>query len=159
MKLLLFVSLLFTTNFQRRDLTKDFETYCNARFGYCIDYPTFLIPNPESENGDGRVFVNKEGTKVLTVYGRLNQDVDGNPVSLKRQYTLDIENLALSKAKITYQKLGKNFYVLSGEKNNRIFYQKMIAKKNSYCYSILEYNKLAKDVYGAVSVTIFKSFN
>jgi len=158
MKLLLLISLLFASNVQKSHLSNDYKTYCNSRFGYCIDYPTFLTPNPESENGDGRVFVNKENAKVLTVYGRLNQDADGNPISLKMQYSLDIQNLTSSRTKITYKKLGKDFYVVSGERNKKIFYQKMIIKNDAYCYSILEYNKLAKGIYDSVSVSIFKSF-
>jgi len=158
MKLLLLLFLLFSSNLPKKRLIKNIDTYCNARFEYCIDYPTFLIPKPESENGDGRIFVNKEGTKVLTVYGSLNQDINGDPIPLKRQYALDVQRLVSSKTKITYQKLGKGFYVVSGERNENTIYQKMIAKKNAFCYSILEYNRSAKDVYDSVSILIFKSF-
>jgi len=32
-----------------------FDTYCNARFGYCIHYPNDLLyPQREADNGDGR---------------------------------------------------------------------------------------------------------
>ncbi|MEI9947196.1 MAG: hypothetical protein WDN26_23645 [Chitinophagaceae bacterium] len=51
-----------------------FDTYCNARFGYCIDYPGILFPQPESENGDGRVFKDKQGNEALIVFGRLSMD-------------------------------------------------------------------------------------
>ena len=33
-----------------------YDTYTNPRFGFSIMYPTFLTPQPEPENGDGRVF-------------------------------------------------------------------------------------------------------
>jgi hypothetical protein len=158
MKLLLLLPLLFTASFPKQMPGKYFDTYCNARFGYCINYPVFLIPKAESENGDGRVFVNKEGVTVVTVYGTLNQDANGNPIALKRQYELDVQRLSQSKAVITYQKLGQNFYVVSGQKNKKIFYRKMIGKGDAYCYAILEYNRMEKNIYDSVSVAIFKSF-
>ena len=38
-----------------------FDTYCNERFAYCVDYPKALVyPRPESKNGDGRIFKKKK---------------------------------------------------------------------------------------------------
>ena len=139
-------------------LAQKMNMYCNARFGYCIDYPATLIPREESTNGDGRVFNNKKNEKILTVYGRLNQDVDGNPVSLKKQYTLDLEVLQSSHSIISYQKPGTKSYVLSGIKYGNVFYRKVIGKGDSYCYAMLEYDKSEKPVYDKVSVLIAKSF-
>jgi len=48
----------------------DFVTYGNARFGYSIAYPPALVsPQPEAENGDGRIFQAKKGTARFLVYG------------------------------------------------------------------------------------------
>src|SRR6476660_5925357 len=60
-----------------------FDTYCNVRFDYCIQYPKEIVyPQPESENGDGRVFKNKQGDVVLTVFGRMNSNAEGETISL-----------------------------------------------------------------------------
>jgi len=154
MKFLMF----FTSLFLFLNAKNELNTYCNARFGYCINYPKFLIAQPESQNGDGRIFTNKEGQKILTGFGRLNQDADGNAISLNKQYTSDIQELSKAKSNISYQKLGKDFYILSGHKNGKIFYQKMIVKNDTFCFAILEYQDSDKPIYDSVSVDIFKSF-
>ena len=140
------------------------DVYCNARFGYCVSYPAFLKPQPESANGDGKVFKNEAGETALTVYGALNQDENGDLLSIEKQFKSDLKSQANSKSEITYQKLGKNFYVISGRKNGKIFYQKTIARKESlgkresFCFAILEYKESEKAKYDGVSASILKSF-
>lgn len=137
-----------------------FATYCNARFDYCIDYPAHILsPQPESENGDGRVFHNKKGEKALTVYGRINQDPDGEPITVEQQYNDDFVRINTTKGQtITYRKLGKTFFVLSGKKQGKIFYQKTILKGDNFAYAILEYAEKDKLVYDSISSGVFKSF-
>src|SRR5205823_13499405 len=51
----------------------NYKTYANARFKYSISYPTdLLIPQGESENGDGQVFREKSGSDEMRVYGSYN---------------------------------------------------------------------------------------
>jgi hypothetical protein len=158
MKIILLTLLVFVYPFQKHQLNADYATYCNARFNYCISYPSFLFPQPESENGDGRLFTNAANTSVLTVFGRLNQDADGNAVPFKKQYAIDVKSFTASESKIMYQKAGSNFYVISGERNGKIFYQKMMIKGDACCYAILEYNKEERKAYDSVLAQIFKSF-
>src|SRR5947207_3694227 len=49
----------------------DYKTYANARFKYSIGYPAdLLIPQGESENGDGQVFKETGSSSVeMRVYG------------------------------------------------------------------------------------------
>lgn len=145
------------------DQTISFDTYYNARFGYCIDYPQGIIyPQPEAQNGDGRVFKNKQGETILTVYGRMNADPDGSVISLEQQYDDDLHSApgydAHDDRVITYQKLGKTFFVISGYKKGRIFYQKTILKDDAFAYAILEYDENEKDLFDKVSDRVFKSF-
>jgi hypothetical protein len=162
MKSIAFILLTFLPAFHgntyNAGIVSEYKSYCNSRFGYCIDYPAFLAAQPESENGDGRVFNNKKGITILTVFGRINQDADGNPLSLKNQYESDIKDLSLSKKNITYKKLGKTFYVLSGTKNETIFYKKTIVKDDAFCFAILEYSRQDKMLYDTVSAHLAKSF-
>ena len=136
----------------------NYQTYCNSRFQYCINYPDFLIAEPESANGDGRIFIDKTGTEVLRVYGRLNQDANGDPITLKSQYLVDVQSIKSEKKKITYQTLGKNYYVISGQQGNYIFYKKAIIKGDAFCFAMLNYNKLGKETYDPVSAEIHRSF-
>ena len=60
-----------------------FKTYCNQRFGYCVDYPaSYLEEQPESQSGDGTDFLNNRDEAILTVWGRHNTDATGDVVSI-----------------------------------------------------------------------------
>ena len=161
MKLLLIItalSCLSGTEFRQEEEPSTFNTYCNARFRYCIDYPVFLKAQPESENGDGRIFTGKAGEKVLTVFGRLNQDSDGNPISLQNQYEKDRRDLHSSGINISYKKLGKNFYVLSGQKANTVVYRKTIIKDEAFCFAYLEYDIAQNTLFDSILPRISQSF-
>jgi hypothetical protein len=48
-------------------------TYANARFGYAVSYPTGVFTaEPESGNGDGRVFQAKGSSTQVRVWGAYN---------------------------------------------------------------------------------------
>ncbi|NII26467.1 hypothetical protein HB364_15365 [Pseudoflavitalea sp. X16] len=141
--------------------TPSTSQYCNARFGYCINYPEkVLTPQEEAFNGDGRKFANKQGEVILTVFGRLNQDENGNPITLQQQFANDLASLEKAGAStvITYKKKGADFYIISGTKGNSIFYHKMIIKQDAFCFALLEYPKSEKQVYDPYSTIVFKTF-
>ena len=140
-----------------------FDSYCNSRFQYCIDYPKDTIyPQPESPNGDGRVFKNKNGDKVLTVYGRWAMNTNGDDMTIKQQYDEDLQGgenpNGNERRTITYNKLGRDYFVISGYEDKKIFYQKTILKNGAFCYAILRYNESDKALYDKVSERIFNSF-
>ena len=137
---------------------ENYDQYCNARFEYCLDYPNFLSPQPESPNGDGRIFINKKGEEVLRVFGRLNLDAEGEIISLEQQYKIDIQDNLKKNNVVTYKKLGETFFVISGYRNGKIFYQKTILKNDAFAFAILQYHKDEKAIYDKVSTEIFKSF-
>jgi len=134
------------------------KTYCNARFGYCIEYLDALVPQEEAPNGDGTVFKNKQGEKILTVFGRPKQDANGHPISLEKQFSADISALKNASYSISYQKIDNGFYVISGFSRNKIFYRKVIAKGNALCFAVLEYPNGEKSIYDQYSEVIFRTF-
>ncbi|UQB68978.1 hypothetical protein [Epilithonimonas zeae] len=138
----------------------NYDNYCNVRFQYCVDYPIQLMtPEPESSNGDGRIFTNHKHEETLRVFGRNNLDAEGRTISLKQQFDADLKSLAKNTAtKITYQKRGKTFFVISGYKNGKIFYQKTILKNDAFAYAILQYDENERTVFDKISTNIFKSF-
>lgn len=148
----------FNLTNEKTSRTEDYDQYCNVRFGYCLDYPNFLNPQPESSNGDGRIFINEKGEEVLRVFGRFNLDAEGETISLERQYNSDIRDNLKKKNTITYKKLGKTFFVISGYQKGKIFYQKTILKNDAFAFAIIQYPKDEKEIYDKVSTEIFKSF-
>lgn len=146
---------------------KDYESYCNSRYNYCIDYPTIMVAQPEAGNGDGRVFLNPKDSATLTVYGTIGVDLETEvPIPLKERYLKDMQNIKEESPnnKITYHKLGQHFFVVSGYKQDRIFYQKTIVTQDdnsqnpSFAYAILEYPESGKEVYNKISEKVFSSF-
>lgn len=135
------------------------DSYCNARFGYCIEYPAgILIPQEEAANGDGRKFNNRKGDVILTVFGRLNLDSEGEVIPFAKQYKNDLARLQ-KEAKITYKIAGSDFYVISGQyKNGKTFYHKMILKNDAFCFAMLEYGKDEKSVFDKYAGVIYKTF-
>lgn len=128
-----------------------YKTYCNSRYDFCIDYPAnFLFPQPESDNGDGRSFWDKANNPILTVYGTNNIDEK----SLKEVFQAEINEVET----LTYQKLGKNFFVLSGYRNSKIYYEKVILKEGNLLYAILEYNVKQKNIYDSYCKVLFDTF-
>jgi hypothetical protein len=145
-----------------------FDTYCNARFGFCIEYPKdILTPGDESENGDGRIFSDTSGQTTLRVFGRIAEGVDGHQISIAQQYAEDLKTPMTPEGTeefiITYKKLGEDFFVISGYANGKfhgrkVFYQKTIAKNGAFAYAILTYNETQQKQFNSVPGKVFKSF-
>lgn len=116
------------------------------------------MPQEEAANGDGRTFTNHKGEVILTVFGRLNLDSEGEKIPFQKQFDNDIARLQ-QKASITYKKPGKDFYVISGQyKNGKIFYHKMIQKEDAFCFALLEYGKEQKQDFDAYAGVVFRTF-
>lgn len=143
------------------DTSLSYDTYCNSRFAYCIDYPKDIIyPQPESANGDGRVFIDKQGQEILRVFGRNNSDPDFGNVTLEQQFNTDLHDIEkqTDQQVITYQKLGNDFFIISGYNKDRFFYQKTILKDGAFGYAMLQYEKSNKATFDKLSERVFKSF-
>lgn len=138
-----------------------YYTYCNSRFDYCIDYPKDIIyPQPESANGDGRIFIDKQGQEILRVFGRNNSDPEFGNITLEQQFHTDLHDIEkqTDHQVITYQKLGNDFFIISGYNKDRFFYQKTILKDGALGYAMLQYEKRDKATFDKISERIFKSF-
>lgn len=139
------------------------KTYCNSRFNFCIDYPSTLYPQGESDNGDGQVFKSKDAKNKLVVFGRNHIDIE-NDIETALQSAFDLDswgnNPDTPQKVITYKKLGKTFYVVSGYNNGKIFYQKTILlhDREGLGTALIEYSESEKVFYNKISETIFKTF-
>jgi hypothetical protein len=139
-----------------------FKKYCSSKFGFCVDYPEgILFPQGESDNGDGQMFKSKNAENYLQVYRDYRDMVEENAkFSLEDAYQLDTWSNDPDKPKrvLTYKKLGKNFYVVSGYNNSKVFYQKTIIINDVLATCMLEYNEAEKSIYDKVCDRIYKSF-
>jgi hypothetical protein len=139
-----------------------FKNYCSSSYGFCVDYPEgILFPQGESDNGDGQMFKSKNADNYLQV-SRDYRDVaeEDSKFSLEDAYQLDTWSKDPDKPKrvLTYKKLGKNFYVVSGYNNGKVFYQKTIIFDDILATCMIEYNEAEKLVYDKVCDRVYKSF-
>ena len=132
-----------------------YSTYTNVRFSYSISYPTgLLIPQPEPENGDGRMFLSRDGRAEMIVYGGYALDQ-----SLRDRYIEESrEGEGEQSKKITYKVLHDNWFIVSGYKGKRIFYQKTILKGDVFKTFRIEYDKSLAETFDKVTKRVAASF-
>ena len=92
-------------------------TYTNPRFGTTADYPAdiFSVRDRPPENGDGQRFRSGDGRAQLSIYGQYNVEAD-TPKSYLEKF--------VDQQGISYRRVTKRFYVVSGSRDGDIFYQR-----------------------------------
>lgn len=110
---------------QMAEANGQYEVYCNDRFDYCIDYPDFLIPQGEADNGDGQEFISADGQILMRVYHAFEIDLTtGDFLSLQQAYEQDLE-----KYQPAQHEIDDMYYKISGERTgNRYVYYRTTSK-------------------------------
>jgi len=131
-----------------------YASYLNARYGYAISYPsTFLRPEPESDNGDGRKFTTSDNSVLLTVWGENN--VTG--ATLRSLYKGQADAVAPGRV-VSYKVIKPQWFVVSWSENGRLFYRKTIARKEGFATFILEYDEGKRGTFDPMVPAIAASF-
>lgn len=128
--------------------TFTFNSYHNARFNYKIDYPDFLIPQGESENGDGQHIKNKN--TVLIVYGSYS------PEAIDEAFKYAKNDLKNFKIKYTIKK--KNYFIIRAENAEQSAYFKTIFICNENINMRLYYPREDEGKWRPLSNRISQSF-
>lgn len=133
-----------------------YSTYSNSRFSYVISYPAaLLIPQGESDNGDGQKFLSNDGQVEMIVYGSENT----SDQSLRDLYNSQLRSEGnQSKRQVTYKVLRANWYVVSGYEGDRVYYQKTIFSGGVFKTFRIEYDKSRADVFDKVTKKVAASF-
>ena len=131
----------------------NYQTYTNARFKYSISYPAdLLIPQGESENGDGQVFREKSSSSVeMRVYGGynvLNETLRSRYEKLTREWSNGV----------TYKVIRRDWFVVSAMVSGKIHYQKTIFRGNTFKTFQIEYDAVRGSTYNDLTDRIAKSF-
>jgi hypothetical protein len=117
---LLVVLATLTTALAREPL--DWVPYVNDRFGFSLRYPADVFaPERKSEAGDGEVFVAIRGQGRLLV-GAFENRERHNVAS----YMNLIRTQSYSDYEVSYAPRGQTWFVLSGESNDKVFYEKVM---------------------------------
>jgi len=134
-----------------------YNQYCNARFGFCVSYPSTFKGQGESDNGDGQEFISADGKSSLLVYRDGREAIYESETECRTQsYLSDITS---DEAKqVTYKKKGDNFYVVSGYQGSMIFYQKTIFTEQGMMTAVFTYPTAQKAKYDAYCAKLFETF-
>lgn len=130
------------------------RTYINPRFGTIADYPAAIFTKlePPPENGDGQAFTDKDGTAKLSIYGSFNS-LDNTP----RSY---VDELIRPRDAIAYEHVAKNFFAVSGQRGETIWYQRCNFQGTDtgtiHCF-VLEYPAKQKSQWDPIVARIAKS--
>ena len=126
-----------------------YRTYSNARYGFSIAYPVgILLPQGESDNGDGQRFVSRQGSATLLAFGSNRLDR-----SLQDEFQSAQENRT-----VTYKVIKANMFVVSGHANGKIFYQKTLLRGDAFKTFIIEYDEQERATFDSVTARIARSF-
>ena len=135
-----------------------YNQYCNARFGFCVSYPSTFKALGESDNGDGQEFISSDGKSSLLVYRDGREAIYESEAECKTQsYLSDISSDETKQ--VTYKKKAENFYVVSGFQGSMIFYQKTIFTEQGMMTAIFTYPTAQKAKYDAYCSKLFETFN
>ena len=132
------------------------KTYTNVRFQYHICYPTdLMVPQGEPDNGDGQKFLAHDGAELI-VYGS-NNAMDQ---SLKKVLADTESNLAGPSGKVTYKKLKANWFVVSGQNGQTVFYSKVLYNNHDDQFKSFEltYDRAGSALYEPVIARLAKCF-
>ena len=122
-----------------------YKKYTNVRFGYSVDYPDFMIPNGESDNGDGQRFYFDSET-YIAVWASYNLN------GLEEEYNLCKE------VTDSYTVLKKNWFIRSGlDSTNHIYYRKTILDNNKLCTMYFYYPSESKTKFDKIINGVTKS--
>ena len=129
----------------------NYKTYSNARFGYSISYPSNLLtPQGEADNGDGQVF-SGDGAEMRMFGSNMHLNE-----TLLKEFNAVVKEHGSGVVYRTYRKV---FFAVSGTKDDKIFYQKTIAKPNgAFITFMIEYDESKRDVYDKAVSRMIKSF-
>ncbi|MFN3391948.1 MAG: hypothetical protein ACK40N_09335 [Meiothermus ruber] len=122
-------------------------TYCNARFGFCLQRPAFMTPEPPPQNGDGQAF--RRGAARLVVSGAL----DAYVFTLEEQFQQAQQNL-----RVSYKVLKPTYYAVSGLRGNRVVYEYKRLENGVFYTLYLEYPTAEKNTYDPLIKPMLDSF-
>ncbi len=128
--------------------------YVNPRFEFRVVFPKTLIPQSPPANDDGRVFESEQKDFILTVWGSNNALSE----TLKAKFRSAIAEYKTGN--IRYKACRSDRYVISGIRNDKIFYAKSVyvSEENRFINLLIEYNVSAKKKYNKIALAVSKSF-
>ena len=134
----------------------NWQLYVNKRFGTKIDYPAdFLTGGYSSINGDGTTLQSNDGRIELKVFASFN--ALGHTLAQHESWIWR----SSQGRRVTYEKRGRNWFVLSGFEGDSIFYEKrMMSDDGDIIHGfLLVYPATNKETMDPIVARLSRSFS
>ncbi|MBC8049130.1 MAG: hypothetical protein H7X92_03150 [Chitinophagales bacterium] len=95
--------------------------YRNDRFGFRLRYPGSTFKPNEPTSGDGQTFITDDGRAKIVTHAALNAE-KLTPQAYRKTLMSEYDGYDL----LDYQPQGKTWFVLSGFRGDKIFYEKIM---------------------------------
>jgi hypothetical protein len=130
------------------------HVYANPRFGSVIEYPERFRPLPSPENGDGQAFEAPDGGR-LSISGSYNIN-DDTPESYERFLRAGEDN---SYADVKYRAIGRDWLVLSGLRDGKLYYDRLLfdQRSNTVHHLAITYPPSQRESYDPVVTRMARS--
>ena len=144
------------TGFQHSGTAVTYKTYSNARYQFSVSYPDgLLVPQGESDNGDGQKFLSPDGRAELRVFGFYNLDGSLEDAYQAAQLYKKEES---RNHQVTYKVLRKGWFVVSGKFDGRVFYLRTMLRGPVFKSLVFEYDESEKAIFDPATARISQSF-
>ena len=121
-RMLAVITMLLTAGHAYAASTDGWTALRNERFGFRLEYPADLFrPHRTSKAGDGMVLVSSDGNGRLLV-GAFANHSGYSPAS----YQSSLARQSYGSFPVTYAPRGQTWFALSGEREGKIFYEKVM---------------------------------
>ncbi len=122
-----------------KNVTLTWKLYHNERFDFCVDYPSnFLKEMGESENHDGNIFATANESsemRVSGIYNVLEETIEEALESSTKNNTY-----YAGEQIITYKQQKDNWFVVSGNYYESIFYARTVLIEDTFYTLYFEYH-------------------
>lgn len=135
-----------------------YQKYCNRRFEFCLEFPSDLLTQePESENGDGTTFFDKNRDEKLRVWGAPDTDSEGEEMDLSTWFVSEKKDFVAYGGQISYELFQDDWFVISGTLKGDIYYRKTLLKKTGFVNAVLQYHSSEKESFNSVVENLNRS--
>ncbi len=131
-----------------------YALYRNQRYGTTILFPaSYFRPTPAPDSGDGRLFQSVDGTAVFYVFAQYNAE------GLSQRQQIAREKSDPAQRRVTYERAGPGWYVVSGFSGTNIFYRRVLEDRDGLLRVFeITYPQARKAEFDAVVTYMAQSF-
>lgn len=134
----------------------EYETYHNQQYDYSVEYPGFLVPQGESDNGDGQKFFSLDDRIQLLVYRDYKNDflTGGDLYTIGEAFKEDLK----FRESVFNERLNDNHYIIEYKTEDILntYYARL--HRDNYFNILFQYPEKDKDMMKDIIGYVIDSF-